>query len=1777
MRDLKNVVLLLAMSALMLGACKGNGDADMTVTCPQNIRYNDPVCLAFSNGATWAGTDVSRLKKSISVSPAFDFEVELSDDASTLNLYPAAPLEYRREYQLSINLSKVGIGKGKSKCTFTTLAPMASINWGSLTCDSAGDAWNYTLSMDIISSDPLDSEYLEKRTSVPSSVGSVAWDHSQDGLSHSAHFSGIKAGDVPLQLKFSCKLERYSISEEKTYIVPGREVFCAVSSKVVADPYHYEVTFSDVIAPRQDFQSLVTMPSAGRLTFVADANILKITPSQKPEGRQEIRILKSLKSASGHSMSEEYESWFAVPSKEPFLRFVSKGTVLPSAGGMNIHFESSNYRKVRVRCRRIYENNVLQFLQNNRLSDAECYLGNVARQILDTTILLGSDDALLTSPSNYGLNLAGMVNVQRGAIYKIELGGVEPLASFNDERYESDYWLGSWKDYADRTRNVLVSDLAVIAKQGEDGEYRIIVSDIISATAVSGARVDLYNDVNQCLASGRTDGEGMFTARIQNDRAITAIVSDGKDKAYLCVKPGESLSLSNFDVGGVTAKGGIKGFIFAERGVWRPGDEIHLSFIASAERGSLPQNHPVSVNLYDPMGQLMRTEVSNSGRDGLYSFCLKTDRNAPTGRWNAVVSMGGQSWTKAVRIETVKPNNILISLEPDSKILPSSAISGKLSAKWNVGIPADGLSTVMEATFSSAPTSFKNYPGYCFTDRSRSFEQQTVRLYEGRTDAGGNMRFNAKYDASSAPGMLKASFTTRVFEKNGDFSTSVSSASVSPYKRYIGMKLPVKTDEWGDEYLDRKLSHNISLVAVDRNGAEYSQNVGLTIELYKMGWNWWWSSSSDRLAQYARDSYMKPYKTITKTLTDGKGTVPVAFDKEESGFYFIRVCDDAGGHATSAVVMVRASYESQLNADASSATRLPISLDKDSYRAGEKARLLIPSADGAKALVSLEKGGSVLKTFWVNCTENNTAIEIPVSADMAPNIYASVSMIQPYNSSANDAPIRMFGVQRINVEEASTHLNPIADLPAKTAPEGKLSFNVRERDGRPMSFVVALVDEGLLNLTSFKTPDPWKHFFATEALGVRTWDLYNAVIGAYGAKMEQLFAIGGDGENADIAPDSVSDRFPPVSMFFGPYTVGAKGKVKIDAELPKYVGTLRAMIVATDGHNMGCAQNQVQVTKPVMTRLTLPRLVGTQDEISVPVTVMALEDRVGEVKVELVSSGALEVVGESKKSVTLPSAGDKTVYFKMRASSKAGSATVKAVCKASSDSSTDEVNIEVRQANPEIAVSQSLVIDAGAKASAKLDVAGFEKLSSVTAEASSIPALNLDSRLKYLCNYPHGCLEQTVSAAFPQLYLDCLMEMDREKKEKCAQNVASAIAAIPSFCIPGGGMTTWPGTSVRAGANVWASIYATHFMIEASSLGYSIPASLRRDALSYVKKVASSGKNTSAMDRSYACYVLALAGSADRGAMSRLREDASALSEDELILLAAAYALDGKKDAARDLCSMLGSASSKHDPYSSSYPSKERTMALRIMLSDVLGDKASAFAMVKELSQSLSDRQLFLSTQACSWALRAVADYVRTNSAQLSGVDVSLVGASKSYSLKSKTSLASAALDLSSASYDIANIGKSPAFVVLSARGTADRNSQIRREDGMSIKVEYLNADGIAIDPASIARGTDFTCRVFITNRTLSDIKDVALTQIFPCGWEIRRGEEDVDTSLQYQDFRDDRVCSYFDLPKESTRRITVRLVATYAGKYYHPAITAEAMYNGAVGVVVPGFETEVK
>ena len=1777
---MKRITSVLSLALMMFAVLScGGGGAESVASYSNEIRVDDPMTFRLFDTFTLkdAGQAAEAARKAVSVTPKVDFDVQVVD-GQTLCLIPSQRLDYNTTYKVTADFGKVaGNSTGSHTYEVKTLAPVVRFEFSPLT---SAEEDLYQVALNIESSDPLEDKYLESGLSFKGGKASVAWTHSPDGLQHTALISGIKAAMARFPFDIQGEYPRYAAEVSHRVQIPAIGTFEVVESKIKSEPYGFDIAFSSALDPKQDFRSIVSMPGAGRLSFIVKENILTITPTAKAEEKQFLSIDKSIRSLKGQKLEHDFENWFSIPSGEPMVKFLTRGVVLPSSSDMNLPFQSINYAKVRVRVRRIYENNVLQFMQSNRLNETDCYTENVARVVLDTTLVLGEpNSAKLRNLNTYGLHVADLVKVQRGAIYRVEIRGVDPLADFKDKyHYESEYWFGSYDDYGNRSRNLLVSDLSVIAKGSDKGEYTVFVTDIISAQPVSGAKVTLYNYVNQPIAEGTTGSGGKFTCKVEGDEPHTAIISKGDDKSYLSFMYGTALSLSSFEVDGTASRQGQKGFIFGERGVWRPGDDIHVTFVSMLDEGVLPAGHPVTAVLSNPQGQTISTQVNNDGHDGMYSFKFTTSPDAPTGNWEVAVTAGGQTWYKTVKIETVKPNNILIDLKLNDKpCLPAGDIRGDISARWLVGNPARDLETRVDVTFTRGRTSFDNYKGYVFEDRSRSFSSQDMQLFKGKTDANGYTSFKNSLTAkdNDVPGMLTARFTTRVFEKSGDFSIDHYTTTLSPYNTYIGLFIPEEESEWGESFLDKSKTHTVKLAAVDYRGNAVRQNVKVNVEIYKMGWSWWWSSSSEGLASYAKDSYNAPYKEMTVVLTGGAGDFKLDLTKEESGFWFIRVTDPAGGHAASAVTMVRNSYEEAGESDSDAAIRLPMSLNKSRYNVGETAILTIPSAAGARALVSIEKAQRVLKTFWVDCKGEKTDIQIPVEAGMAPNVYASVTLIQPYNNTQNDAPIRMFGVQRILVEEAATHLHPVIDIPAEVQPQKEVTFTVKEQDGRPMSYVVALVDEGLLSLTRFKTPDPWNAFYATEALGVRTWDLFDIVIGAYGARMEQLFAIGGDGEgDTPVSPDNKAERFKPVSMFLGPYTVKAKGTDKHTVELPQYIGQLRAMVIATDGSAMGSVEKPVMVTKPVMVKATLPRVIGTDEEVVLPVTVFTTKPGVGNVTVDVKADGALSVAGSSTATVNAQQAGDQLVYFTLKGAPAAGIGKIKTVAKSSGDSSTEELEIDVRDPNPRTTNSMVRLVEGGKTVKVPFALAGRPGTNEVNVEASTIPPVDLDYRLGYLIQYPHGCLEQTVSAAFPQLYLGDLVELESEQTTSVGDHVKAAINRLSAFSIPSGGMTYWPGTSSYLGASTWATIYATHFMIEAQKAGYAVPASLRKSNLSYLKTVAS-GKSYDADSRAYACYVLALAGTPDRGDMNRLREDLAKLPESAGLLIAGAYVLDGKKDVAKTVLQNLHKDSGAYNRFSSNFDSEERVQAIAAMIYTAVGDKTASFKCVEKLSGWLNDRDHYMSTQSTAWALRAVADYMKHNA--VDGLNVSVKAGHSSSTLKTSKAIAQGSLaagDGTSLDLEITNSSKAPVYVVVSSTGIPEKGQEVARESGLRLTVTYTLPDGTPVDPYNLEQGTDFIVNTYVTNLSATtDYTNLALTQIFPAGWELHADRIDGF----YQDFRDDRVYSYLYQRRSSTSVVKTRVTATYKGRFYLPSVICEAMYDETVGASTVGGWCEVR
>jgi uncharacterized protein YfaS (alpha-2-macroglobulin family) len=364
--------------------------------------------------------------------------------------------------------------------------------------------------------------------------------------------------------------------------------------------------------------------------------------------------------------------------------------------------------------------------------------------------------------------------------------------------------------------------------------------------------------------------------------------------------------------------------------------------------------------------------------------------------------------------------------------------------------------------------------------------------------------------------------------------------------------------------------------------------------LYRLNRYWWWDNGYSSIANYIEQNSSTRINSGKINAPNGKASWSFKVAPADWGTYYIRVCDPISGHCTGKTMYIDLPgyYGRYSREKKGGATFLTFASDKPQYNVGEKINLTIPGSGQGRALVSVESGSKTLSTFWVETQKGDNKFSIDATPEMAPNIFVHVSLLQPHSQTINDLPIRLYGVIPVAVEDPKTHLEPVIAMADELEPGKEVTIKVSEKSKRKMTFTLAMVDEGLLDITKFKTPEPWKRFYAREALGVKTWDLYDAVMGAFGSRIERLLSIGGDGEGEAKDDDPRANRFKPVVKFFGPITVNAGDTEEIKFTMPQYIGSVRTMVVAGYEGAYGNAEQATPVRKPLMVLATLPRVLG---------------------------------------------------------------------------------------------------------------------------------------------------------------------------------------------------------------------------------------------------------------------------------------------------------------------------------------------------------------------------------------------------------------------------------------------------------------------------------------------------------------------------------------------------------------------------------------------------------
>ena len=1599
---------------------------------------------------------------------------------------------------------------------------------------------------------------------------------------------------------------------ERDLTIYAKNLFIPLSFDVDQSSDHATLFFSQPLKESQNLNGFITKHN--NLGYKADIKGNKIdfyfdksNLYRYQLDELKIGVTSGIRSDNGMILQDDYEYALDLTEVQPKVRWTDEGVIIPNVDETTIYFDAICLNGVTLRIVRIFDDNILSFLQDNELT--ETYGVRKAGR-LEKKVRLAIDNPYPNQWKTFPIVLSDYVKVEPGAMYQLSLNFGPADYTFasdemknaivdNNNEKEESYWDGEAYDYkeyrydgeygdpngyyyynyVEKQKNIVVSDLAVTAKMGRNDMVDAFVFRISDAQPASGAQVVAYNYQKQELSKGTVDGKGHVQLQCANRPAFVVATDKKGSKSVIKLNDGNALSYSRFNVSGEPVEKGVTAFAYSNRGVWRPGDELQLNLMLNDLESSVPDDYPVVLEVIDANGRLYAKQVNTKPVNDIYCFTVPTNVSDETGLWTARFKVGTNTITKNLRVETVKPNRLEIKFDLPEVVSLSRNERVNLNAKWLNGMKANGLKAEVDVQLRGGQTSFKEFPNYTFVNEMQDFEPEEVSLYSGQLNSEGNtdVGFGPLKDVYAAQ-MMNGTFIVKVFEQGGDFSIASFKSKLSPYERYVGVELPETLSKYGS-YYDTNKDWKFNIAVVNENGTACKSSVALDYALYKLDHYWWWSSEDEySLQRYASGTYKAPYQNGSLTCN---GTTSVTFNvpNDKWGSYLFIVNDKQGKHTFAKVISFDWGYGHSSSASGAPA-QLSLKASKESYEVGEKMVVTFPANDKAKALVTVEANDKVLQTMLVENLGEEGKVEITAAEEMIPNVYIYVALIQPHDAK-NDLPIRLYGVVPVKVENKKLQLQPNIQIPETANTKKKIDVKVSEAAGQAMTYTLAIVDEGILGLTNFSTPNPYGYFNSKQALSVRTWDNYASIVDAFSGELGSVYAIGGDGVlNQEITLDK---RFKAYAVTLGPFELKAGDANTHSFEVPQCSGALRFMVVAKGkGKAFGSSDKRMTVVDPINLYASAPRVVAPGDELNLKVQVQAptMKNKTLEVKFQ---NKNLDPIGALPTSVKIDGNGEGLVAVRTTIPKTLGNAELKVMVTGDGYTAESSTLMPIRMPYAERRNTITKEIEAGQTVTVPFNLAGMDGTQQGNVTVSSLLPIDLFGRIDYLLNYPHGCLEQTTSKAFPQLYLNYFIQLDDKAKEEMKTNVETAVTNLKSYQKSDNSMTNWPGGNYT---NPWTEIYALHFLVEANKQGYNVPQYFIDGLLSYQADRAKQWKNNidykwGETIQAYRLFVLALAGKPEMGAMNRFKE--LEMNYDlTKALAAAAFAQTGKTSIAQNLLPNVTDGQAMSDYYTS-FGSDIRDLAFLTyaqMLCDV--DQQTVQTNINNVCRMMSTRR-YVDTQSTAFALFVLGKYAEKMNVVNSGLSATVKVNGEERTLN--TNMASVGFGytpkLGSNTIEIKNNGDHKMVANLYTKTSVAE--YVMDESGNLIKmsVNYFDKSGAPANLTALNAGTDLRVQITVQNPSEWKVTELALSYYLPSGWELVNdrlmGDMTGNEGAKHLDLRDDRAYFYFDLYPGAKKTFTLKVNATYEGNYMIPAIRCEDMYNDEIYYEIPARGCVVK
>ena len=1797
------------------------------------ISKREPVRIVFTEKMVDAKAVGGYVESGVvTTSPALEGKAIWTDD-HTIEFTPDDSFKSDETYSVQVNVGKIASNVPGEFRTYEfsvhTIKMAYSIDWKGWNTPSKTDYTAQQYLGTVYSSDFSSSKEVEPLIAASMGNGKpqIEWSHSPDGLKHEFTIRNITRSTSEQQLTLSFKDNVFNGENDKKQIaVPPVNTFTVHDVFVsTGTDFLCTINFTDPIGSSQDLSGLISIENyLEPIRTEVEGNNVRLFMNERIKGKHRIIVDPSVQNSLGKSLGKQWSKMVEFEDTKPLVRFVNQGNILPENDGLIIPFEAINLKSVDVEIVKIFSNNILQYYQTYNGYEDAYDINRVGRIILQQKIDLSSLNSSVNNDRwvRYGLDMNKLITSDRNSIYQIRIGFRRAYSSYlcsgdkmeqSNEKslmpmeqgydsppesiYDNNYaGFGEDGDYEwDQMENpcsnsyynknhfavqsVYKSNISLIAKGGETGDFFVAATDIITAKPASGVALTFYDFQQQSLATATTDNNGFAKIKLAHV-PFMLVGSKGDDKSYLLLNDAEALSLSKFDVSGQSLTRGMQGYIYGDRGVWRPGDSIYLNAMIEDKTHSLPEGHPVTMEVTNPRGSVVLRLNKSYHPGAILPFYFNTETEAPTGVWTATVRIGGASFSKQLNIETIKPNKLKIELTPNKAELLNGqkSISTQLQANWLIGTPAANKRTTVDAFVSRNQTPFKNYADYIFDISGRSTTSE-LRVYEGKLNSDGAAKFSMNINPNgNLANFSRVLLKTTVFEQGGNFSTDFTSVSYSPFKTYMGLKLPVNS--WGEPVIKENGDNTFQVVSINAQGGPVA-NAKAEVKIYQMDWQWWWDGNQDA-SNYISDVSMKSYRTL-QVSTNGSGKGSFNFNPGHWGRYFIKVTH-SDGHQSGGIVYAGYPEDADSRELQTMVTSLKVNLVDKEVRSGEPIRLTFEGLPNSRALISVEGTAGIISATWSDCKAGVNKIEVPTVQEMGANCYVYITLIQPHNQSGNDLPLRLYGVVPVKINNPDLLLNPVLTVADEIRPDGPTSLTISEKSGKPMTYTIDIVDEGLLSLTNYSTPDPYNFFNAKNALAIKTWDLFDKIIGGFGGRLAGVFAIGGDMAAKQVTGAPKANRFKPAVVHLGPFQLGKGAKANHKFNIENYMGAVRVMVVARNEQAYGNAGKTVKVVKPLMVSTTMPRKLAPGDIFNMPVNVFVTKANVKDVRVDISDeSGLIKADGKTSQSLTFTGTGEKMLYFPVKVSDREGKAVMKVNVSGNGEKSTETIEIQVENPNPPLTLTTEKILQAGSESKFSSTAPGMKGSNSATLELSTFPDLHLSKHLNFLINYPYGCLEQTISAGFPQIFLSKIMALNAQGKLEIRQNIDAVMSKLQFYQLSNGGFSYWPGANQP---DQYTTSYAGHFMLEARKAGYQINPSIYKSWLSFQQKAARAWspqqkelgfyQSSSEITQAYRLFTLALAGSPELGAMNQLRSQAGLVSQAKW-LLASAYGLIGKKDIGTGLITSLSSDTKPYMDFGGTFGSDVRDQAIKLQTLLILDRAKEAGVLAKSIAGKFGGDSWY-STHSISMGLGAVASYLdkyppskeiqAVYTFQGKKIDVNEKGTMITIDLGKVN-------DISNLS--ISNKSKGVLYATLTHTGKPAGRDLSQLEQNLALEVRYTDKNNQTIDPEKLAKGTEFYAIATVRNQYPGNeiVRQLALNQIFPAGWEIvndRMQDQSLSQSnLDYQDYRDDRVYSFFDLSQNSPMTVRVKLIAAYQGTYYLPPVSCAAMYNNTVQARLPG------